>query len=485
MDAKEIAKRLDNGEIRTVGELHEACRSTKYTEVMKYVTKDSSRKLLRRKPTRALSGVSVIALMCKPHVCPGKCTYCPKGDNAPQSYTGNEPAAMRALRNNYDSYSQVKDRLSSYEATGHDSSKIEMIIMGGTFLSTPLEYQEEFMKGAYRALNGTKTSDLDELKTENESAAHRCVALTFETRPDVCTDAHINQMLYYGATRCELGCQSIYNDVLKKVNRGHDTECTKDAIKRLKNAGFKVDLHVMPGLPGSSKELDINMLKEIFSDPDYKPDGLKIYPCLVMEGTKLYDDWKKGDYKPLSDEEAASIISKGLEHVPSWVRVKRVMRDIPTTLVSAGPKKSNLRQLAWEQMSQQCNCIRCRETGRKKIASNPSLSIKEYEASGGREFFISFEDFTTGALVGFARLRLCKDAFLRELHVYGKTTPIGEKGEEWQHKGYGSRLLEEAEAIAKQEGYKYLKVLSGPGVRGYYRKRGYTLEGNCMVKFNK
>lgn len=482
MKPEEIARRVDKGLISSRKELKDACKDLKYSEVLKHVKKKSSRRLLRKKPTRSLSGVSVIALMCKPHDCPGNCSYCPKGDNAPQSYTGNEPAAMRGINNDYDAYSQVRDRLNQYQSTGHDLTKIELIVMGGTFLSTPVKYQEEFVKKAYQALNNSRTNNLEGLKRENESARHRCVALTFETRPDVCDEEVIKRMISYGGTRCELGCQSVYNDVLKKVNRGHSVECTKEAVKQLKNSGFKVDLHLMPGLPGSSFKRDLRMFKKVFNDLGLKPDGLKIYPCLVMESTKLHEDWLSGDYEPLGDEEAAKIIARGLEDVPPWVRVKRVMRDIPTTLVSAGPRKSNLRQLVWKQMRVKCNCIRCRETGRKRVASEASLSIIKYKASGGREFFISFEDYTTGSLIGFARLRLGAEAFLRELHVYGRTTPIGAEGKSWQHKGYGSKLLNEAEELAWINGYKELKVLSGVGVRGYYRHKGYELVGDYMVK---
>lgn len=482
MKPEEIAREVDEGLIKTRKELKDACKDIKYSEVLKHVKKKTSRRLLRKKPTRSLSGVSVVALMCKPHDCPGECVYCPRGEGAPQSYTGEEPAAMRAANNDYSPYNQVKDRLKQYEATGHDLTKIELIVMGGTFLSTPLSYQEEFMRGAYQALNNSKKSGLDELKEENESARHRCVALTFETRPDICSEEHVARMVYYGATRCELGCQSVYDDVLKRIKRGHGVGCTKKAIKRLKNAGFKVDLHLMPGLPGSDFKSDVKMFKTVFSDQGFMPDGLKIYPCLVMEGTELYNEWQRGDYQPLSDEEAARIIARGLENIPPWVRVKRVMRDIPATLVSAGPRKSNLRQLAWKQMRNKCNCIRCRETGRKREASEASLSIIKYKASGGREFFISYEDFNTASLIGFARLRLSDEAFLRELHVYGSTTPIGASGSSWQHKGYGSKLLEEAERIAESKGYDELRVLSGAGVRGYYKKHDYVLDDDYMVK---
>ncbi len=482
MNAKEIAELIDKGIIKSRDELVRVNKSVKYTEIMKYVKNDSSKELLKRKPTREMSGVSVIAVMCKPHKCPGNCSYCPKGDDAPQSYTGFEPAAMRAKRNNYDSYKQVIDRLKQYKATGHDTSKIEVIVMGGTFLSTPISYQEEFIKGIYRALNNTRTNDLEQLKKENEKAKHRCVGITFETRPDVCGKEEIINMLRYGGTRCELGCQSIYDEVLNKINRGHTNNDTINAIKRLKDYGFKVDLHVMIGLPGSTPEMDVNMFKELYSNPNYMPDGVKIYPTLVMKGTRLYDDWINGDYKPLTNNQAINIIARALELTPPWVRIKRVMRDIPTTIISAGPNKSNLRELAWRVMKKECDCIRCREVGRKRNAESAELFVRDYNASGGREFFISYEDPKTNALIGFARLRLGLKAWLRELHVYGRTTPIGDKGFNWQHKGYGTKLLRKAEELALISGYDKLIVISGVGVRGYYKSRGYYQDGYYVSK---
>ncbi len=384
MNVKELAKLIDSGKVMSKVDVKRLIGSGRFSDVLEHVSKDSSKELLSIKPTRGLSGVTVIAIMCKPHECPGKCVYCPKGGNAPQSYTGYEPATMRAIRNDYDSYNQVIDRLSQYKATGHDVSKIEVVVMGGTFLSTSIEYQESFIRGLYQALNNTKTESISELKKENETAMHRCVALTFETRPDVCSDSDIKRMVSYGATRCELGLQSVYDDVLKLVNRGHDVNCVKDAIKRLKDAGLKVDLHIMIGLPGSSEERDINMFRILFSDEGLRPDGLKIYPCLVMQGTKLYDDWVSGKYVSLTDETAVRVIGKGMELIPPYVRVKRVMRDIPINLASAGPKKSNMHELALK--IGECNCIRCRETGRSRVASDLSLHVFDYDASGGKEF---------------------------------------------------------------------------------------------------
>ncbi len=486
MKLDKVISLIKEGKIKTKEDLKKYCKSTPFSKLREYLDPklreylDSP--LLIKKPTRCLSGVSVIAVMCKPHECPGNCIYCPKGENAPKSYTGKEPAAMRAINNNYDPFSQVKDRLNQYKILGHDTSKIEIIIMGGTFLSMPKDYQINFVSGIYKALNNSTTNDLQLLKKENETAKHRCVALTIETRPDFCKDEDIQSMLNYGATRVELGVQTIYDNILKKINRGHTIKETIDATKRLKENGFKVDYHIMIGLPGSSIERDIKMFKTLFSNENFMPDGLKIYPCLVIKGTKLYEEWKKGNYLPLTDEDAIRIISKVMNFVPPWVRIKRIMRDIPATEISAGPRRSNLRELAWKLS--ECNCIRCRETGRKRHAKEINLSIIKYRASGGDEYFISYEDFSTGALVGFLRLRLSKEAFVRELHVYGKTTPIGKTGE-WQHKGIGTSLLKIAEEYAFSEGYPKLKVISGVGVREYYKKRGYSLESHYMVKYNK
>ncbi len=435
--------------------------------------------MIKRKPTRSLSGVTVIAVMCKPHECPGKCRYCPKGEYAPQSYTGEEPAALRARYCNYDPKKQVLQRLRQYEETGHDTSKIEIVIMGGTFLSMSKDYKEKFIKGIYQALNNSRKRDLEELKKDNEEALHRCVAMVIETRPDICGAKEIKEMLRYGCTRVELGAQSTSDDVLRRIRRGHNTKVTKMAIKRLKNAGFKVDLHMMLGLPGQDELKDFN---ELWRNPDWRPDGLKIYPTLVIKGTDLYEDWNKGLYKPLSNEEALKKVAKILERVPYYVRVKRVMRDIPAKCISAGPTWGNIRERAWKLMRKPCMCIRCREVGRRGLKGNAGFKLRKYDASGGTEYFLSYEG-ENDSLIGFLRLRIVNSkAYVRELHVYGKTIPVGARGEGFQHKGYGRQLLCKAEEIARKLGIKELKVLSGVGVRGYYRKFGYELVGDYMVK---
>lgn len=502
------------------------------------------RELLTVKPMRTQSGVAVVAIMTQPISCRhGRCTYCPGGVNSyfgtvTQSYTGHEPASMRAVRNHYDAYLQVMNRLEQYAAMNKQFGKVELIIMGGTFTSFPLRYQEEFMRYAFKALNdfserflkngavalelfreffelpGSIRDDaraarirekllamkggcvLEEELMRNETAAVRCVALCFETRPDWCYEPHISQMLALGCTRVELGLQSIYNDVLEKAGRMHDVESTVKATQLLRDSFMKVGYHVMPGLPGSSRERDIAMMAELFSTPEFRPDALKLYPCLVVRGTRLYEEWESGSYRPLSTGEAADIIAEGKRHIPEYCRVMRVQRDIPTKNIAAGVLNSNLRQYVAAQLRKKglgCRCIRCREPrGRKVSFGDLEMKSQAYEAGGGTELFLSAEDVRNDILAGFCRLRIPHKPFrpeitggscgIRELHVYGDLAPIGGAGEV-QHRGIGKRLLAEAERIAREEfGRKKLLVISGVGAREYYRKQGYEREGAYMAK---
>ncbi len=488
------------------------------------------KKYLKTKPVRTISGVAIVAIMTKPHKCPhGKCTYCPGGvDSAfgdvPQSYTGREPATMRGIRLGFDPYLQVFSRLEQYIVTGHNPDKVELIIMGGTFPSLPKKYQEEFAAFAFKAMNDfsklfykkgefdfdkfrdffelpgkitdkergkriieklkkqKKTADLEKEQKLNEKSDIRCVGLTMETRPDYATETQVEEMLKLGATRVEVGVQSIFDDVLKKIERGHTVKETIEAFKILKNNGFKLNAHYMIGLPGSGREKDIEGLKKLFSDENFRPDMLKIYPCIVTKGTRVYDDWKKGEYKALTTEEAGEIISEAKRIVPEYCRIMRIQRDIPSTVIEAGPKMTNLRQYVKELMDKKgitCRCIRCREIQNREI-KNPELKVLEYDASGGKEYFISIEE--NDFIIGFCRLRIADGtAFVRELHVYGSAEEIGEKGQT-QHRGFGKQLMKKAEEIAKKNKVKKIKVISGVGVREYYRKLGYKKEKEYMVK---
>jgi len=451
--------------------------------------------MLRTKPTRTLSGVSTIAIMTAPMGCPGKCIYCPSSKIAAKSYTGFEPSAMRAARNNWDSYKIVKNRLQQLNAVGHSTAKNEVIIQGGTFTWLPWEYQKNFIKKAFDAFNNKIAKDLAEAHGFNENADNRVVSLIVETRPDFCSKKEIERMLQLGATRVELGLQSVYDNILKEINRGHDLQECKRAIKELKDAGFKVDLHVMLGLPGSTKKKDIEMFRILFEDEDLRPDGLKIYPTAVLPDTKLFDMWKSGKYNPINEKYIIDVLAEAkAKYIPPYTRIKRIMRDIPGNLISAGYERLNLREFVQEQLHKKglaCRCIRCREIGQKyknegRLPKEIKLKVIEYDASDGKEFFISYEDSKQDILLGFARLRITDNkAFLRELHIYGESMPlqsIRATKVAVQHKGLGKKLLAEAERLTKRAGKKELWVLSGVGVREYYRKLGYKLDEQYMIK---
>ena len=452
--------------------------------------------MLVRKPTRTLSGVAVIAAMTSPARCPhGICLPCPGGiaSPSPQSYTGREPAAMRAAQHEYDPYRQVAARLAQLEEIGHGLDKSELIVMGGTFTSRPLGYQHWFLRRCLQAMNdypggepiSSGRDSFEAIAAANESAKVRNIGTTFETRPDHCRQADIAQMLYLGATKVELGVQSTRDRVLEMMRRGHTVEDTAAANFALREAGLKVGFHMMPGLPGSNFETDLQVFRELFSDSRFRPDYLKIYPTLVIEGTELYRLYQKGEYSPLEDEQAADLVSRIKEILPPYVRLQRVQRDIPAHLILAGVKKSNLRQLAQQQLAargSRCSCIRCREAGLRRVQEGETrLEQMHYAACGAEEHFLSFAG-PDDTLIGFLRLRLGAAARVRELHVYGPMLPIGSRKEGWQHRGFGEKLVEEAEAMARKAGYRRLEITSGIGARGYYRRLGYHLTGPYMAK---
>ena len=506
---KKLLEEINSGKIKSKKELdkrkkeiaikHNLGRYPQNAEIFalaKGKTKEKVRNILQIKPTRTMSGVAVVAVMSKPWPCPhGKCTYCPHVDNVPESYTGKEPAARRAIANNFDPYKQVQNRLAQLYATGHLPQKVELIVMGGTFPAMPRVYQENFIKKCLLAMNRfpkhepKKIPSLEKIQKANERAKIRCVGMTFETRPDWGKEKHADFMLKLGGTRVELGVQTVYDRIYKKVNRGHTVKDVIESTKILKDKGFKVLYHMMLGLPGATKKTDINALKEIFANPDFRPDMLKVYPTLVIKGSRLYEDWKRGKYNPINEKYATDVIISLKRNIPEWVRIMRIERDIPGTEIAAGIKSTNLRQMIQKEMNRRsvrCKCIRCREVGHvlknkgKIDAKSIKMNTIKYKASKGKEFFLQFKD-KNGTLVGFARLRLSKVAIIRELHVYGEQILIGKKGS-WQHKGYGKKLLKEAERIAKENGYKRIYVISGIGAREYYRKFGYRKTGYYMSK---
>jgi elongator complex protein 3 len=450
--------------------------------------------VLRRKPVRTLSGVAVVAVMTSPAPCPhGKCIYCPGGveNDSPQSYTGKEPAARRGASYAFDPYEQVKGRIEQLEAIGHGTDKIDLIIMGGTFTSRPSEYQEDFVKRCFDAMNNSSSETLEEAQSRNETAPHRCIGMTIETRPDAMTEEQAALSMRLGMTRVEMGAQILDETILRAVNRGHGLQAVIDGTRAAKRNGLKVCYHLMPGLPGSTKAKDLASFRRVFEDVDFRPDMLKLYPTLVVKDTKLYDMWKAGEYQPYTTEDAVEVIAEMKRMIPPWARIQRIQRDIPVPLIEAGVDKGHLRELIQERMRSDgyhCRCIRCREVGLKGIRdydpSDVEMRTIEYDASGGKERFISFELPHLDALVGYVRLRTGdgETAGVRELKVFGRMVPFKRRVEGYQHRGFGKELLATAEEIARQEGCRSVRVTSGVGVRPYYASLGYQRDGVYMAK---
>jgi len=520
---EEITNFILNGEIKTKEQLHKMkvklCKKYKIekippdSEILSHLPSnisinESVYSLLKKKPMRTISGVAIVAVMTSPESCPhGKCIPCPGGleKNTPQSYTGYEPAAMRGALNNYDPYYQVKSRTEQLEAIGHPTNKIDLILMGGTFTSRLPDYQEWFVKRCLDALNKYKSSSLETAKKRNEHALHRCIGLTIETRPDWFRLQQADNALNLGSTRVEFGVQSLYDEVLFMMSRGHTVNDIIYATRIAKNSGLKICYHIMPGLPGSDEKKDLESFKLLFENTDFKPDMIKIYPVLVIKGTNLYNMWKSGDYKPLDSNQAARLIACMKEYVPRWVRIQRIQRDVPAPIISSGVIKSNLRQIVEKQMRihhKTCQCIRCREIGHKSLEKpidftslDLVLSRINYEASGNLEIFLSIEDRKQDMIAGFLRLRdviyshryeLNKEPcmIIRELKVLGMELAIGQKTKTaLQHRGLGRELVEEAEKICFEEFDKNkLYVLSGIGVKQYYRKLGFSDDGVYLSK---
>ena len=491
--------------------------------------------ILRTKPMRTISGVAPVAVMTSPEKCPhGTCAYCPGGIEygSAQSYTGFEPASLRAVSYNFNPYLQTRSRLEQLRAIGHPTDKIDLIIMGGTFTARELKYQDWFIRGCFNAMNGLNNWDkeiaLPRLHKDNEGAPHRCIGMTIETRPDWCKEPHVDNILSLGGTRVELGVQTVFDDILLDISRGHTVQDSIEATRVLKDSGLKVCYHLMPGLPGADNETDRQMFDEIFNNSAFRPDMLKIYPVLVVKGTDLYNRWQKNEYMALDTEHAVELIVHLKTHLPPWARIQRIQRDIPVQYIEGGVDKSNLRQLvnaALEKARKKCNCIRCREVGHQELRGiepeldNIKLQTIIYPASDGDEVFLSYEDVKNDLIIAFIRLRLPSEnahrrefygnngssdikkgrpatAIIRELKVLGPMVPfenITEKTKEtkmnfdktrpWQHQGYGKLLLEAAESYASEHwGAKKILVMSGVGVKQYYSSLGYERHGVYMGK---
>lgn len=480
------------------------------SDLLKFAQEDTFDQLLpylRVRNVRSLSGVNVISVFTAPFSCAhGACIYCPGGPSwgTPMSYTGREPGAMRAISNGFDPSAQMQSRINQLMATGHNSEKLDVIIMGGTFNSTPIEYQKQFVLGVYEGMNGIVANDLQEAQRLNETAKHRCVGLTLETKPDWAKQKHIRRMLDYGATRVEIGVQTLRDDILEFVNRGHTVQDTAESFKALRDAGLKITAHMMPGLPNSTPESDIEDFRTLYYDPRFIPDEMKIYPTQVVENTPLAEMAVRGEYVGLSNEDTFHIMKEAKLMTPPFVRIKRALRDLPIPLIIDGPTWGDMRHRIQNELNQreelQCRCIRCREVGLNVYKQGLKLTEtgefqqvkRSYKAGDGTEHFLSYEN-EKDWLTGFLRLRYPSDdvfidslqdaAIVRELHVYGSALQVDTNNEKsFQHKGYGRKLLRWAEELSKEAGYEKLAVISGVGVREYYRKFGYTLEDVYMVK---
>jgi elongator complex protein 3 len=503
---------------------HSAPKVPKNSEILDRAPdgrREELEKVLRRKPVRTASGVSPVAIMTSPHMCPhGQCLYCPGGPgsefSSAQSYTGHEPAAARGVQNDYDPYGQVTLRLNQLREIGHPVDKVELILMGGTMTARSHDYQEWFVKRALQALNefdpdaepNPSESEsfaqdpdeydfryLEDVIADNETARVRNIGTTFETKPDWCDPEQIDRMLDLGGTKVEVGVQTTYDEINRAMHRGHGTQASVDANRRLRDAGFKVGFHMMPGQPGMSREMCIEDFRRLFEESEWRPDYLKIYPMLIVRGTATYDMWRNEEFEPLGNEEAAELVAEIKSMIPKYVRLQRVQRDIPADFIDAGVWKSNLRQLARQRMDEHgwsCDCIRCREVGmNEQPPANVERDVLTYESGGGTEKFISYEDPDRDLLVGFCRLRfpnnpvrreLDNAAIVRELHVYGPMVEVGNESADWQHKGYGGKLLDYAEAMAADAGFDKLSVISGIGAREYYRNIGYHQDGPYVSK---
>ncbi|MBI2645385.1 tRNA uridine(34) 5-carboxymethylaminomethyl modification radical SAM/GNAT enzyme Elp3 [Candidatus Uhrbacteria bacterium] len=488
--------------------------------------------LLCVKKIRSQSGVSILTLLTMPFPCPGRCVYCPTEDRMPKSYVATEPAAARALALKFDPYEQIAYRIRILEGNGHATDKIEIIIKGGTWSSYPKDYQQWFIKEVFRAMNSPKIKKksspllknpynrfegeekrnwtekkLFSAQKKNETAAHRCIGLTIETRPDFITLQELKRLRDLGCTRGEIGVQHTDNAVLDLIKRGHSRERVVQCTQLLKDAGFKVDFHLMQGLPGSTPKKDFHCAKDVYTSKDLQPDTIKLYPCVVMETAELSGWLKDGRYTPYTSKTLLALLAEIKAITPPYVRIARVIRDIPSDEILEGNKTTNLRQDILMRMKKDglvCRCLRCREIGHiseealRSYTQPPRYTERIYDASGGKEYFLSFESEDEKILYAFLRLRFpsqevekllpvfpeLKDAsIVRELHTYGHLVPLSKREKDAsQHKGYGKKLLAYAESLSKNAGYARVAIIAGIGVREYYKKQGYRLEGTYMVK---
>ena len=541
--ADEFENNIDN--FHTIGDIDKFKKNIqkkyKYTisnsefiKIYKYLNLDNQqlRNLITKKKCKSNSGVLVITILTSAHPkyidddgevktarfsCKHDCAYCPnepahEGNNwvaQPRSYLYSEPAVLRANANDFDPIKQMNSRISSLINMGHIPDKLEVIVLGGTWSEYPRNYQDSFITDMYYSANiyfdnepKRSKKTLEEEIEINETSKIHIIGLTLETRPDTINISEIYNFRRYNCTRIQLGVQHTNNNVLKKINRGHTIECAYEAIKLLKNNCFKVDIHIMPNLPGSSYDIDKKMLEEILYDQRIQVDQYKIYPTAIVPYTKIKKWFDEGTYVPYDDLLLYELIKDFKKNVQKYKRLNRIIRDIPGHYIEGGYSKKfvNMRQLLQDDMKLNkwdCKCIRCREIkGNKVIIDNIKINIEKYTASDSDEYHISFDtDCEKNYLIGFLRLRLNKEenknlldcikgsALIRELHVYSNLNSVGNNIEgSMQHKGFGKKLIAKAEEIAIENGYTKVAIISGTGVREYYKKLGYNLIDTYMIK---
>lgn len=452
---------------------------------------------LQVKPTRSQAGVTVVTVLTKPYPCPGKCIFCPTDVRMPKSYLHDEPGAMRAERHAFDPFQQTASRIEALETIGHPADKIELLILGGTWSSYRRDYQEWFVKRCLDAMNGVESPSLVEAQSRNANGYRRNVGLVVETRPDHITPDELRWLRYLGVTKVQIGIQSLDDHILTINKRGHTVQAVRQAMRLLRLAGFKIHVHWMPNLLGATPQSDIEDFGRLWSDEAIRPDELKIYPCMLLENAELYEYWQRGEYQPYSEAEVLEVLVACKAQVPAYVRINRVVRDIPTTNVVEGFKKANLRQLAQEQLRREgrpCQCIRCREIRRDDLRPGDlQLRTLSYNTDATSEHFLSFER-TDGRIAGFLRLslphfeadlplpELANQAMIREVHIYGPALPIGEESQgEAQHIGLGRQLIERAKEMAKAAGYHRLAVISAIGTQNYYARHGFYPDGLYLI----
>jgi len=504
--------------------------------------------LLVKRAIRTLSGVAPVHVMTAPLGCPANCLYCPNEPGMPKSYLSNQPGSMRAILNDFDPYKQVTMRLRALYQNGHHPEKIELVENGGTWTALPRRYRTWFITRCYEAANAFDPSDhkettdfipsnnsrltilnrlndqpdhlaketlrlhdeddqdllqdLMKVQKENETANYRIIGITLETRPDWLADDEIQHLRLMGCTKLEIGVQSINEEVLKWNNRGHGMDAVKTATQKMRDAGFKVGYHMMPGMFKATIQSDIEMFQELFTNPAYKPDFLKVYPCVVVKEAPLYKLWERGEYKPYEGEELIKVLVEISKTFPRYCRVARLIRDIPSEAVSGGNKVTNLREVVDKRMAEagiKSEDIRAREVMGNVVEEELMQNDEIYETINGEEHFLSYDGKDSDNLYAFLRLRLPEkesdlitktlpelkeSALIREVHTYGKLARLssGDDKKKAQHKGLGKQLMEIAENIAKEKGFKKMAVIAGIGTREYYRKFGYKLEGTYMVK---